>query len=212
MYSKTAREVFDRWALDNHAPGMEDQHWPSVREAFDIVEPSDGLYLEVGVGNGYGLFYMATNQYQDGHCLGIDVSENMVDLARRRVVGLDNVTVRHADFMAFEPEEERPDLIFSMEVFYYLPSISGGIEHAFDILADGGRLMILVNHFVERPESHEWPRQLDTRMELWSMGQYAEAMRSAGFENVEQDIYGSPGDPETGTLGTWGWKPPAASG
>lgn len=206
-HTKTAREVFDTWALDYHAPGMEDEHWPRVREAFDLIEESDGLYLEVGVGNGYGLFYMASNQYRYGRCLGIDVSENMVDLARKRVVGLDNVTVRHADFMKFEPDEERPDLIFSMEVFYYLPSIREGIRHALDLLEPGGRLMILVNHFLERPESHEWPAQLDTRMELWSMQEYLEAMREIGFERVEQMIFGTPMEPATGTLGTWGWKP-----
>jgi SAM-dependent methyltransferase len=206
-YSRTAEEVFDDWALDYHASGMEDEHWPSVREALDVIPESNGLYLEVGVGNGYGLFYMATNMYSGGQCLGIDVSANMVDATRKRVVGLENVAVRHTGFMEFEPDEERPDLIFSMEVFYYLPSIAEGIKHAFDILAPGGTLMILVNHYLERVESHDWPDQLDTPMQLWSSQDYHDAMVDTGFVDVTQKIFEQSGDPEPGTLGTWGTKP-----
>jgi SAM-dependent methyltransferase len=204
---RTAEEVFDRWALDYHAPGMEDEHWPSVKEAFELIPESNGLYLEVGVGNGYGLFYMATNQYTEGRCLGIDVSHNMVDLAQKRIMGLENVEVRRADFLEFDPGDERPDLIFSMEVFYYFPNISEGIAHAFEILAPGGRVMILVNHYQERPESHDWPSQLETPMQLWSARQYLDAMAGAGFVDVQQKIFGAPVGPEPGTLGTWGLKP-----
>lgn len=205
--SRTAEEVFDDWALDYHAPGMEDEHWPNVHRAFELIPESNGLYLEVGVGNGYGLFYMATNQYKRGRCLGIDVSRNMVDLSEKRVTGLDNVTVRQADFMELHALEERPDVIFSMEVFYYLPDIGAGMAHAFDILEPGGTLMILVNHFLERPESHDWPNQLGTRMQLWSAEQYREGMKAAGFADVQQRILGGKEAANDGTLATWGIKP-----
>lgn len=48
-----------------------------MRQIFDLIEPSDGNYLEVGVGNGYGLAYMATHEFANGHCLGMDLSASM---------------------------------------------------------------------------------------------------------------------------------------
>ena len=209
--SNSAKEVFDRWALDYHAPGMEEDHHASVEEAFTLVQPSKGLYLEVGVGNGYGLQHMAQNQYRDGSCIGIDVSPNMVALTKERVSGLRNAEVMEADFLTFEPDVA-PDLIFSMEVFYYLPEIQQGIDHAMNLLAPGGTLMVLVNHYHERLDSHDWASQLDTHMQLWTAAEYAAGFETAGFLDVRQGCFATPSDPEhrlvnPGTLGTWGRKP-----
>ena len=138
--------------------------------------------------------------------------DTLVDVTQKRIVGVDNAAVRHGEFLEFDPGPDRPDLIFSMEVFYYLPEIQKGIEHAFEILAPGGTLMILVNYYQERVESHDLPGQLDTRMQLWSSNDYLEGMQAAGFIDVTQGQFEAPTDPvvrtmNPGTLGTWGKKP-----
>jgi hypothetical protein len=51
-HDTTAKDVFEAWGNDYHADGMETEHWPRVREMFNLIEPSNGDYLEVGVGNG----------------------------------------------------------------------------------------------------------------------------------------------------------------
>ena len=208
---RTAKEVFDDWAVDYHADGMEDDHWPSVREAFKFVKPSTGVYLEVGVGNGYGLARIAENQYRAGRCIGIDVSPNMVAKARSRTAAFDNVTLIEADFLEYDPGLDRPDMIFSMEVFYYFDDIQGGIERAFEILAPGGTLMVLVNHFKERLDSHGWADQLNTPMRLWGAADYRKGFEKAGFTDIVQEYFGIPSDEKVrafnpGTLGTWGRK------
>jgi SAM-dependent methyltransferase len=209
IHSRSAREVFDDWALDYHADGMEADHRPSVEEVFELIPPSDGLYLEIGVGNGYGLEYMARNQYRNGRCLGVDVSPNMVEKAAGRTEDLPNVTVVAGDFMHLDLGQDRPDLIFSMEVFYYLSDIQAGLARAFDMLEPGGRLMVLVNHYRERLDSHGWPDQLDTPMQLWSAHDYVQGFLRSGFEDVEQRYVGASADPAVrkinpGTLATWG--------
>lgn len=210
---KSAEEVFDRWALDYHAPGMEDDHRTSVMEAFELIPESSGVYLEVGVGNGYGLQWIGSHQFKKGTCFGIDVSSNMVDVARQRTSDLPNVSVEKTDFLTYDPQAStRPDVIFSMEVFYYLPSIRNGIGHSLDLLNPGGLLMVLVNHFMERPDSHQWSKQLGTPMQLWSAGQYSRAFEEAGFVDVQQRYLGIPVDKgvrasNPGTLATWGRKP-----
>jgi ubiquinone/menaquinone biosynthesis C-methylase UbiE len=211
--AKSAEEVFDRWALDYHAAGMEDDHRPSVMEAFEFIPESDGVYLEVGVGNGYGLQWIGSHQFKNGTCIGIDVSSNMVEVARSRTKGMQNVSVERADFLNFDPaSEDRPDVIFSMEVFYYFPRIEDGLRHSIEILKPSGLLMVLVNHFTERLDSHDWARQLDTPMQLWSASQYHHGFEAAGFIDVMQRYVGIPSDAAArtrnpGTLATWGRKP-----
>lgn len=212
-HERSAQQVFDDWALDYHAAGMEEDHRPSVMEAFELIPDSDGLFLEIGVGNGYGLQWMAEHQFKNGRCHGIDVSSNMVSVARDRLGGADNVTIEQADFLQLHPQEaDRPDVIFSMEVFYYLPDIAAGIRHAYELLRPGGLLMVLVNHFVERRDSHDWSSQLNTPMQLWTARQYHESFLNANFVDVRQRYVGIPSDEiarsaNPGTLATWGSKP-----
>ncbi len=36
-YDKTAKDVFELWGRDYHADGMETEHWPRVRQMFDLA-------------------------------------------------------------------------------------------------------------------------------------------------------------------------------
>ncbi len=98
--SDSVRCVFDTWARDHHASGMEGRHRVSVSEAFaHIPDQPGGRYLEIGVGNGYGLRAMAEHQFRSGTCFGLDVSEEMVRQACEKNADLANVRVERADFL-----------------------------------------------------------------------------------------------------------------
>jgi len=186
-------KVFNEWAKGSQASGMEDCHWPVVKQAFSQIPEAQGNYLEIGVGNGYGLHHMATNQFRSGTCYGIDIAQGMVDLTAMRLQDLPNVHVEHGDFMEWEPPSGTDfTLIFSMEVFYYFPSIQSGIEKAFSLLKPGGQLWVMVDFFSENESVHDWPEQLGTAMELWSMEGYRLGMEKAGFTQVTQQIFTDP--------------------
>lgn len=214
---RTAQEVFQEWGQDHRAEDMEDGHWPTVRQAFALIADSPGDYLEVGVGSGYGLAHMADKQFAEGRCLGLDISTAMADRARTRTRGLTNVAVEEGDFLDWDPSDERRfTLIFSMEVFYYFSNIAKGLRHAFDLLTPGGQLWVLVNYYRENSISHDWPRQLDTPMQLWSMDDYRAGFESAGFETVRQRVFFKPPhkkrdvEDDGKTLCTYGTRPRAA--
>jgi len=209
---RSTREVCDDWARDHHADGMERHHRPRVEQAWRTLSPGSGDYLEIGVGNGYAIRHLAMTTFAAGQCVGLDLSPHMVEKARGKTADLGNVRVECGDFLRWSPsEEQRFALIFSMEVFYYFPDIQSGIEHAVQLLAPGGTLMVLVNYFTEHQASHQWPDLLDTPMTLWSAADYQEGFRRAGLVEVEQTFYldapdtAEPGDP--GTLATSGRRP-----
>jgi len=128
---KSARDVFDNWARDHRADGMEREHWETVEQAYNLIPESKGNYLEVGVGNGYGLHYMAIHQFSNGQCYGLDVSSEMVERSRQKVKDLENAHVERENFLFWEPPKNLQfSLIFSMEVFYYFSDIQKGIEKA----------------------------------------------------------------------------------
>lgn len=182
--------VFDEWARGSQAAGMEKGHWPVVSQAFDLIPPMSGNYLEVGVGNGYSLHHMATNQFRNGNCYGIDISSGMAEITGNRLRDLPNVNVEQADFMKWQPPEGVEfSMIFSMEVFYYFESIQKGMEKACSLLKPGGQLWIMVDYFTENESTHSWPEELGTEMQLWSKNEYLLGMELAGFTNVKQRTF-----------------------
>lgn len=72
-----------------------------------------------------------------------DGSHRAVELARRRVAGLDNVTVQQAWVPAQWPQGDRFDLVVLSEFVYYLPprEISALAECVADSLVAGGHVL-----------------------------------------------------------------------
>ena len=191
---------------------MANSHWPVVRQAFSLIPPTEGDYLEVGCGNGYGLHHMATNQFAQGTCWGLDASSKMAALAQQRCQDLPNVHVAHADFLTWEAPHRNFAVIFSMEVFYYFPDLQEGLDIAYRLLKPGGTLWVMVDHYEENLHSHGWAEKLDTPMQRWLMAEYRQGFRQAGFIAVDQhqfvDSAHQPSAPDDqGTLCTLGMKP-----
>ncbi len=211
-YSKTSSDVFDTWAEDHRADSMASSHWPVVRQAFSLIPPTAGAYLEVGCGNGYGLQHMATHQFAQGECWGLDASSKMAALARQRCKDLPNVHIAHGDFLTWAFPRQDFSLIFSMEVFYYFPDVQAGLDRAYAMLKPGGQLWVMVDFYEENGHTEGWPEKLDTPMQRWSMEAYRQGFARAGFEAVEQrqfvDPAHQPSAPDDqGTLCTMGVKP-----
>ena len=211
--SKPASEVFEQWGKDHRAGEMEEEHWSRVRQAFTLIPKMSGNYLEIGVGNGYSIRHMATNQFTEGHCWGLDVASSMVNLSKKKMEDLQNVTIEHGNFLEWSFSSNEPfSLIFSMEVFYYFPEIRMGIDKAYSLLKPGGQLWVLVDYYEENNINHEWPKMLQTPMQLWSTEDYHNGFVSAGFSNVEQRQFVDTANEKTnpadlGTLCTFGTKP-----
>lgn len=206
-FKRNAQSVFNDWAKDYHAEGMENGHWPAVQKIFQALPDSTGHYLEIGVGNGYGITHLAQHQFKNGQCFGLDISEEMAALTAGRTAALGNVSIESGDFLTWQPPQNlRFDTIFSMEVFYYFPSIQKGINKAVSHLEQGGRLLLAVNFYQENTASHTWPQELDTPMQLWSADAYKSGFETAGLEGVQQQ-YITVKPNEVGTLLTIGTKP-----
>jgi len=202
----TVKDIFDQWALNHHAEGMEKGHWQRVKQAFELIPPSQDNYLEIGIGNGYGIHYMALNQYKNGCCYGLDISPNMVKKAKEKTKDLDNVILQADDFLTWKPPRNTTfSAIFSMETFYYFSDIKEGIEKAASLLELKGMLMILVDFFYENKETHSWPDDLDIPLTLWSAADYKEAFQDIPLKNVQQKELRD--DAHTiRTLCTWGYR------
>ena len=205
---KSAKDIFDKWGKAGRGEDMAKRHWPRVKQAFSQLPSSKGNYLEIGVGSGYSIQYIATHQFSEGICHGIDVSPEMVRRCREKLAHLDHVTIEQGDFLLWEPSNPKFfDIVFSMEVFYYFHDIQKGLEKAFSILAPRGQLWVLVNFYLENTISHDWPRRVGTPMQLWTKAEYRQGFETSGFIDVKQQFLTDKSAEDGVTLCTFGSKP-----
>jgi len=181
------RDVFDGWARDGRAEGMERGHGVAARRAFDLLElPREGWYLDVGCGNGYTVRW-AAEAARDGWAVGIDLSPAMVERARTASRGFPNIEFQVAAF----PDSTLPhgcfDAVLSMEVVYYLPDLDAALGEIARLLVPGGRFACVVDYYEENVASHRWPEDLGVEMTLLDVTGWRRAMERVGLLVAAQE-------------------------
>lgn len=157
-----------------------------ARKAFHHLGlESDSWYLDIGCGNGYTVRWAAEDAL-DGRAFGIDVSPEMIARAKELSQGMPNAEFRLATFPDHDLPLDRFDAIFSMEVLYYLPSLSAALNEVMRLLKPGGRFVCVVDFYQENSASHSWPQDVGVAMRLLSAAQWRKAFEDAGLKVVEQ--------------------------
>ena len=181
------RDVFDAWADEGRAEGMEEGHRFPAREAFGRLALRPGEhYLDVGCGNGYSVRWAAARVTSRGAAVGLDVSPRMVARARAASRDHPNATYHQAVFPSHPLANHTFDAVLSVEALYYLPSVSEGLRAVRALLRPEGRFACVVDYYLENPASHGWPELLNCPMNLLSMRGWRAAFEEAAFAVDEQ--------------------------
>lgn len=182
---KHPTKVFDEWAMCGKDKGMEKSHAASVSEILDYAldklntENNQFKFLDVGCGNGW----VADQLSKKENCIlsiGIDGAENMIINANERQ---SKATFFLKDINNFVLENKF-DLVFSMEVLYYLDDPSTVIKNIYDMLNPDGRFIIGIDHYFENKECHNWQEKVGTRMHLFHEKEWINFFKNANFKDI----------------------------
>ncbi|HZZ31259.1 MAG TPA: metalloregulator ArsR/SmtB family transcription factor [Phenylobacterium sp.] len=97
----------------------------------------------VDLGSGTGRMLTLLGPHAEAS-LGLDLSQQMLNLARNRVTeaGLQSCELRHGDIFATRLPDESADLVVVHQVLHYLADPAAAVREAARIVAPGGRLII----------------------------------------------------------------------
>ena len=139
MSHEKIASVFDVWAGNGKAEGMQDGHGDVVHQVLDQIEVRAGMVsLDLGCGNGW-----ATRQLGSiapgASAIGIDASAAMV----KRAEELHDLTTRAryevGTFEAIDFPDGKFDRVFSMEALYYAVDLDLAIAEIHRVTKSGGR-------------------------------------------------------------------------
>jgi ubiquinone/menaquinone biosynthesis C-methylase UbiE/DNA-binding transcriptional ArsR family regulator len=97
----------------------------------------------VDLGSGTGRMLTLLGPHAEA-ALGLDLSQQMLNLARNRVTeaGLQGCELRHGDIFSTRLPGESADLVVVHQVLHYLADPAAAVKEAGRIVAQGGRLII----------------------------------------------------------------------
>jgi ubiquinone/menaquinone biosynthesis C-methylase UbiE len=171
--------------------------WDRVREelfgdrfhlaALAALAGADWLVADLGCGTGAVTAALAPFV---ARVVGIDSSAAMLQAARRRLVGFDNVELRRGDLEAVPIDSARLDAAVLMLVLHHLPEPSDALAEAARVLKPGGRIIIVDM----LPHDREAYRQQMGHVWLgFSAGHVRQLLEATGF--VEARVIPLPPDP-----------------
>jgi len=148
------------------------------------------VVLDLGSGAGVDVFLAANKVGPTGRVIGIDMTEEMVDKAKRIAMdhGYHNVEFRLGEMESLPVEDESVDAIISNCVINLSPDKSKVFQEAYRALKPGGRLTVsdIVSEGAIPDEikgdSNAWACCIGGALE---QQQYLKEIRKVGFEDVQ---------------------------
>ena len=132
--------------------------------AIGPIHPGETV-LDVGCGAGMDLLLAAKRTGPEGHAIGVDMTEPMIERARKSAAeaGLHHVEVRQGDATALPVEDASIDLVSSNGVLNLVPEKERGFGEIVRVLRPGGRL-----HLADIALNVELPEDARRNIDLWT--------------------------------------------
>ena len=148
------------------------------------------VVLDLGSGAGIDVFLAANKVGENGHVIGVDMTEEMIQRAKKIAKDNEykNVEFRVGEIEDLPVKDDTIDVIISNCVINLSPDKLQTFKEAFRVLKPGGRLMVsdLVTEGVLpddiRKSFDAWGACIAGALEK---NEYLETMKKAGFRNVE---------------------------
>lgn len=178
------RIEFNEWARAGRGEGMEKGHRPVGQQAIELMDiPADARVLDLGCGSGWASRLMAEKAPR-GKVIGIDISDEMVQLAADTAIEFSNIEFKVASAEGLPFNDNEFTHVFSMESLYYYSNMLAALKEVNRVLGNGGRFVTVVDLYLENEPSHQWIPTLNVPVQLLSIPDYRSVLEEAGFVNV----------------------------
>ena len=148
------------------------------------------VVLDLGSGGGIDAFLAAKRVGSKGKVIGVDMTEEMVQLAKENAERMKagNVEFRLGEIENLPLEDEMVDVIISNCVINLSPGKDKVFSEAFRVLKPGGRMLIS-----DIVTLGKLPSEIRENLEMWAAciagaldeKDYLQKIRNAGFQKIE---------------------------
>ena len=159
--------------------------------AINHGNPQPGeVCVDLGSGRGLDVIRMAEQVGESGHVHGIDISDGMLEKAKKNAekLGINNVTFRKAELQAVPLDDQSVDLVISNCTINHADDKQKVWNEVFRILKEGGRFVVSdIYSTAQVPDKYRDDPQAVA--ECWAgsitRAEYEQQLARAGFTDVQ---------------------------
>lgn len=154
----------------------------------DLIRPGHTI-LDIGSGSGVDAIVAARKTGNEGKVYGIDITDAMIEKARRNIAESDfkNIEILKGQADNIPLEDESTDVVISNGVINLVPDKQKAFEEIFRILKPGGGFQI-ADIVLTKPVSEK----SKSNAQLWAecivgaepVDEYTRLIQEAGFKNI----------------------------
>lgn len=159
--------------------------------AINYAEPQEGeVCVDLGSGRGTDVLRMAESVGETGFVYGIDISDGMLEKARKNAekFGATNVSFIRCELEKLELPDKTTDLVISNCTLNHASDKQAVWNEIFRILKNGGRFVIS-DIYATAPIADEYRNDPAAVAECWAGSvtrpEYMQQLEKAGFASVE---------------------------
>lgn len=159
--------------------------------AINYAEPQKGeVCVDLGSGRGTDAIRMAESVGENGFVYGIDISEGMLDKARRNAekFNVSNIKFIHSDLEKIELAEGIVDLVISNCTINHASDKQTVWNEIYRILKKGGRFVVS-DIYSTTPVPEEYRNDPEAVAECWAGSvtreEYMKHLENAGFSSIQ---------------------------
>jgi ubiquinone/menaquinone biosynthesis C-methylase UbiE len=178
------RTEFNEWARAGKGDSMERGHRPVGEQAIARmgVEPNSRV-LDIGCGSGWASRLLA-DYASAGRVTGIDISDEMIRVAREQSKSYANVDFKVASAEQLPFADNEFTRAFSMESLYYYENMPKALGEIHRVMKAGGLFCAVVDLYWENEATHQWVEDLKVPVQLLKIEDYRSLFQGAGFVEV----------------------------
>jgi arsenite methyltransferase len=160
----------------------------AVHQALDVR--AGERVLDIGSGPGLLAHELAKTVGPEGRVCGVDTSDAMIEMARRRCARQPQCAFENAEACALPFEDESFDAIVSTQVYEYVADIPTAMRELHRVVRRGGRACIVDTDYDSLVIHTEHPERMRRVLEAWDAHfvhadlprKLASALSAVGFE------------------------------
>jgi arsenite methyltransferase len=128
------------------------------------LHPGESV-LDIGCGPGFTTADIWEEVRPGGRVVGVDISESMLALARRRCPGAD---IKMADATKLPEPDGSFDSAVAVQVYEYLPDVASALEDLHRVLRPGGRAVIVDTDWSSVSWHSSNPERMQRVLAVWA--------------------------------------------
>ena len=179
------QQEFNQWAAAGRGDEMEDHHSDITDQTLALmdIQPSDQI-LDLGCGTGWASRRMA-RVAKTGEVVGLDVADEMLHRAEEASSDFKNIRYVWGSAEKIPSPNGYFSKVLSVESFYYYADQSRALNELYRVMAEGGKLFILINLYKDNHYSLRWVGELKVPVQALSEAEYLALLAKHGFSNLE---------------------------